>query len=383
MTYNFKRLWHITYLSLFKSKGTPARLTPKRIVVLIGFYFLYTILEIINWTCFALDRIFYPEFLKVEVKSPVFIIGNPRSGTTFLHRLLARDEDHFLSILLWEIIFAPSIVQRKLWGLLVSFDRFLGHPIRNIVHRIEARLFNPNKMHRIRLRMPEEDEYLMMHEGTTILAGLFFGIPEASLPFVSYDLSLSDNEKTKAIEFYKRCIQRHLYYHGQNRIFLSKNPFFSPKVDTLLKAFPDACFIYMLRNPMNVVPSYASISAFWWHVFCDARIKYPYTDFILNVVQHWYRYPLERLEKDPRTRYLVLRFDELTGNPQKAVQKIYQLLELQISSAFAGVLGEETLKSRQYKSQHNYSLEQVGYTREQIKQEFMEVFQRWSFDENA
>jgi hypothetical protein len=321
--------------------------------------------------------------LDVEVKSPVFIIGNPRSGTTFLHRLLARDDGQFLPILLWEIIFAPSIVQRKIWSLLVGLDQFLGHPIRNLVRKIEARLFNPNKMHRIRLRIPEEDEYLMMHEGTTILAGLFFGVPEASRPFVNYDTSLSEKEKTNAIVYYKRCIQRHLYYHGQDRVFLSKNPFFSPKVDTLLQAFPDASFIYLLRNPMKVVPSFASISAFWWHVFCDTRIQYPYTDFILSVIKHWYHYPLERLERESQTRYLIMRFDELTGNPKTAIQKIYQLLSLDMSPAFATVLDEETQKSHLYKSKHFYSVEQVGYTREQIKHEFADVFKKWKFDQSA
>jgi hypothetical protein len=45
-------------------------------------------------------------------------------------------------------------------------------------------------------------------------------------------------------------------------------------------------------------------------------------------------------------------------------------------------MAEETVKSRHYKSQHKYSLEETGYTREQIRAEFADVFQRWQFDEN-
>ena len=123
IVYNFKRLWRITKLNFFKARGTMSRLTPKRLLILVGFYALYAIVEITTWTCFALDRIFYPDFLNVEIKSPVFIIGNPRSGTTFLHRLLALDEMHFSCMRMWEIFFAPSIVQRKMLCFLTSSSK--------------------------------------------------------------------------------------------------------------------------------------------------------------------------------------------------------------------------------------------------------------------
>ena len=381
--YNFKRLWYLIQKSVFKTKGTIARLTLKRMLLLAVFFLLYGPLEVITWCCFALDRIFFPGFREVEIKSPVFIIGNPRSGTTFLHRLMAMDKEQFIPILMWEIIFAPSIIQRKIWGSLVRLDKWLGHPVRNLVRRLEARLFDPHKMHRIRLRMPEEDEYLMMHDCTTILAGFFFGIPELSIPFVKFDESLSSREKSRTMRFYKKCIQRHMYYHGQNRIFLSKNPFFSPKIDILLREFPDAFFIYLIRNPLNAVPSFASTSAFWWHVFCDTKVQYPYPDFIMKTMQYWYRYPLDRLEKDTQACYLILKFDDMVGNPQHAVEKIYDRLGIEVSPSFAEILDEETLKSKQYKSRHQYSLEAIGYTREQILHEFNDVFQRWHFDEDA
>src|SRR6185369_15066256 len=38
-----------------------------------------------------LDRFFYPAFEQTPVTPPVFVIATPRSGTTFLHHLLALD----------------------------------------------------------------------------------------------------------------------------------------------------------------------------------------------------------------------------------------------------------------------------------------------------
>ena len=88
MTYSFRRVLSITYLAFFKAKNTLARLTPKRIVVLLVFYTLYFAVEIITWLSFGLDEIFYPAYRQQVVKKPLFIVGNPRSGTTFLHELL-------------------------------------------------------------------------------------------------------------------------------------------------------------------------------------------------------------------------------------------------------------------------------------------------------
>jgi omega-hydroxy-beta-dihydromenaquinone-9 sulfotransferase len=51
-----------------------------------------------------LDRLFFSQYLKAEVKSPIFIIGNPRSGTSFLHSLLTQTEE-FISFKTWEIFF--------------------------------------------------------------------------------------------------------------------------------------------------------------------------------------------------------------------------------------------------------------------------------------
>lgn len=36
----------------------------------------------------GLDHLIYPGFRRIPLDRPVFIIGNPRSGTTFLHRFL-------------------------------------------------------------------------------------------------------------------------------------------------------------------------------------------------------------------------------------------------------------------------------------------------------
>ncbi len=45
-----------------------------------------------------------PEVLNVPLPSPVFVLGLPRTGTTFLHRLLSLDTKRVRAPLLWELL---------------------------------------------------------------------------------------------------------------------------------------------------------------------------------------------------------------------------------------------------------------------------------------
>ncbi|MGC9521771.1 MAG: sulfotransferase family protein [Anaerolineae bacterium] len=381
MSYSFKRFLSITYRVFFKAKNTLARLTPKRILVLLVFYIIYIILEIITWTGFLLDELIFPEYRKEKVREPVFIVGNPRSGTTFLHRLLAKDKENFTSISLWEILLAPSITQRKVLWAIGALDRKLGHAVHHIVEWFDRRFVRAsNVMHKISLVVPEEDEYFHIHQGATIIAGIFFGFPKATYPFVFFDTQLPQREKRKIMRFYRRCLQRHLYAHEESRQILSKNPFFTPKVDALYQTFPDAKIIYLARNPLKVVPSYASLSAHWWRLLAEPEQRYPHPEYIMRSTQHWYRYPVERLEQAPKEARKFVNFHELVADPEKVVSEIYDNFGFEISPAFAEILKEETVRARQHKSDHKYSLEGVGFTREQILSAYNDVFDRWGFD---
>ncbi len=114
MVYNFRLFWRTTYRSLFASKNTPARLTRKRFVFLLMFYTIWPIGSLIHWICFFLDDIFFPGHKTQPVEKPLFIIGNLRSGSTFLHRLLSRDSETFTSLTTWDIYLTPSVTQKKL-----------------------------------------------------------------------------------------------------------------------------------------------------------------------------------------------------------------------------------------------------------------------------
>ncbi|MBA4367501.1 MAG: hypothetical protein C0403_07665, partial [Desulfobacterium sp.] len=126
MVFNFRLLFQMVFKSIFAYHKTGGRFTFKRIVFILTFPVWYFFLELINWTCLFLDEIFFPGYRRVAVLNPVFVVGFPRSGTTYLHRLLNSDYEQFTSLKLWEILFAPSILQKKFFRILGKIDRMIG-----------------------------------------------------------------------------------------------------------------------------------------------------------------------------------------------------------------------------------------------------------------
>jgi omega-hydroxy-beta-dihydromenaquinone-9 sulfotransferase len=74
--------------------------------------FLYGSLNLVVSLGQALDRIFYPQLIRKKIAKPIILVGNPRSGTTFLQRFLV---EHGIGegLELWEMLF-PSLTLQKL-----------------------------------------------------------------------------------------------------------------------------------------------------------------------------------------------------------------------------------------------------------------------------
>ena len=382
--FNFKAFLTFTSLSIFKSRGTPFRLSPRRIGWLILLHLVFPLLELGIWLSFLLDEVFFHHYQQVKVDAPVFIIGNPRSGTTFLHRLLAQDRHNFTTMKMWEMLFAPSITTRKVIWAARALDRRLNYPFRARIRELEEEWEEQNEMHRVALRAPEEDEYLLFHIWSTLKIWTFSAILSEAKPYTYFDQEMSAAEKQRIMTFYTRCLQRHLYAHGahdqRERTYLAKNPSFSPMITTLLDYFPNAKFIYLARNPLDMIPSYISLTQTEWEILGDPRQPYASRDYILEMAGHWYRYPLEQLTQLPQDQYIVVNFHTLVDDAEAGVREIYQRLGLEISPKFAKVLARETERARRHESQHIYTLEEMGLTREQIVARYEDVFERFGFD---
>ena len=59
------------------------------VTILVGIYLLT--IRTINFIFMKFDWLLYPLKLQKQIESPILIVGNPRSGTTFIHRYLVNN----------------------------------------------------------------------------------------------------------------------------------------------------------------------------------------------------------------------------------------------------------------------------------------------------
>jgi len=365
-----------------RARGTHERLTAKRVGVLLVFTVCYPLIEAANWLGLALDNLLFPGWRQAQLNAPLFILGNPRSGTTFLHRLLMRDADTFYVMETWETLFAPSITQRVVFRALARCDRLVGRPLAWLLTRIEAAVQRRVPIHDIGLRQPEEDEGLLVHIWAGLMPWGFF--PESALPPTArFDDDLPAHEQDRIMRFYRNCLLRHAHARTHGRYYLAKSPAFSAKVAALLRHIPDARCVVLVRNPLHQVPSEMSLRSFIWRRFADPLERYPLKEQVLQKIDYWYRHPIEVLRHQPSARWLVVTYDDLISDPEATVKRIYHHFRMDMSPAYAEILARQAERARIYQSRHRYTLQAMGLSRQEILTRFRDVFARYGFDTGA
>lgn len=282
------------------------QLTCKRLLILFVFACLLPMLLLWNHIGCVLDDLLFPAWSQQPVLRPVFIIGNARSGSTWLHRLLAQDEG-VTSFRTWELLLAVSITWKMLFNGIYRADRYMGGAGLRVVLMVERWVLGRGIMHEVGLLLVEEDEWLLTWIGRSQL--LLFLFPTVSTGLVWYDcvesvlrefprnnntstteevqsallkvmkpycpvgLELTSDERVELFVYYKQCIQRHLYYSNMSgsasRVFVAKNPTFTLRLFSLKKVFPDAQIVCLLRDPVVSVASMVSYIQTIWGVWAS------------------------------------------------------------------------------------------------------------------
>lgn len=350
----------------------------QRWLVMLVFWPLFLMVQGINGIGLMLDHVLFPDFRRVPVREPLFVVGVPRSGTTFLHRLLALDE-RFTTTALWELLFAPSITQRYFWTGLARLDRAVGRPLGRLLGWLERRLLGGlDDVHKTGLLDPEEDYLGLIPVWGCFLLVLVVPVPALwRLTFLDRDGSVE--EKVRVMTAYRRFIQRHLYFHGEHKQLLSKNPSFTPWLETLSQAFTDARFIGCLRNPNQAVPSQINSILIGAKLFDGRDTTAYWRQGFLAMLDYYYRHLLSALESMPSQRQSLSVMEELTKAPAATVLGFYDVFGWQVDEAFHTRLLEQDHKARKYQSAHTYSLENLGVDAETLNATFGWVYERFGF----
>ena len=379
MLFNTRLLARQLAASLLRSAGTDARLTARRWKTLVITLVILAGVKIAFLVAALLDDLFFPGWRRQPVDRPVFVIGNFRSGTTFLHRLLARDGRHFTAMETWEIYAAPTVSQRKLMRGLAMADRFIGAPLHRLLRLWEQRTLERIPLHRVAIHEPEEDEGLMLHIWSSLFLWFLFPLPGVPLRYQRFDQEVPLPEKRRIMRFYRRSIQRHLYAHGGHRRYLAKNPSASPRLATLHEAFPDARFIYIARNPLQMLPSKLAWFAFCFHYFNDPLRSFPYRDEVVEMALHWYTYPVQWIEQRPQSG-MILRFDDLVEETPAVLRRIYDRLEIPLSDELFARMVAVAAEAHRTAPHHDHSLHKWGLSEDAVRARFAGVLRRFAFE---
>lgn len=384
MTFNFRLFIRAMGRMCWQTRGTHARLTLKRVLVILVLFPAYVVLESFHWLGFLLDELFFSGYRRQTVREPVFIVGAWRSGTTLLQRLMEQDTAQFTSMKMWEIFLAPSIVQKKLFHLLGKVDGMCGHPLVTLVKKIETRLFrNLNRFHPYSLFAADEDEMLMIHRFSSLYLLIMFPFADLMRPYVRFDRELDARERADYLHFYRRCVQKHMYAFGRDRRYLSKNPFFSGMIQGIDRTFPDAKFICIVRSPAEGIPSSLSMWTSFFTVLLSPLNDLPMLVEMQEIIAHYYRSPLAALDALGAGRGQVVRYDDLVRQRSQVLKRIFLAFGYDLTPAFARTLLCEEEKAHGYQSRHKFALERFGLRYDVLRKEYADIYDRFGFDGEA
>ena len=340
------------------------------------FIFQYSLNQFIHLIFRLIDEVFFFRFKKTKITQPVFIIANPRSGTTYLHRLISMDEDRFVYTKFAHTFFM-TVSFTKFANLVRWIDRHTGNIIRNTLNKLDDIFWGGwDNIHAMGFNKAEEDE--LPFAQAMMSTGIF-------LPFPYFHL-IDDNKfldreplavRQGTMDFYESCVKRFVYAADPDKTYLSKNVMSTGRFKSLMERFPDAKIIYIARHPYDALPSFASMFSSMYGSLPDndpSRLAW------CELGIQFYLYLAEMRREIPPSQFIALKYDDLIENPKASVLKVYEHFGWNASDAFVKRLEAEQVRHKNYQSGHEYSLEKYSLSKEYIYERLFEVFHEFGFE---
>jgi hypothetical protein len=260
---------------------------------------------------FIADRSRFADIEREQIVRPMFILGLPRSGSTFLHNLMAQDPAN-RTPLTWEMMLPsppPTAADRQNDPRIARSESIL-----NAMGLLQRDILT---LHRFGARQPEECHLLMeiMLLGDNLPA--CWRMPTFNKHRAATDLLLG-------YRTHRMVLQNLQFRHRGERVLL-KNPGHVFYLPMLLSVYPDALLVLTHRDPAKVIPSVAALLVAMRKASSDA-VAPPdkialgnlraFADGLTRTIQF-------RQQPGMNARFCDVHFRRLVSDPIGTVESIY------------------------------------------------------------
>ncbi len=337
----------------------------------------------VNQTAWTLDQFAFPRWDQTELFGPVFIIGHQRSGTTLLHRALARDPNA-CALAMHEMVL-PAISAHRVIRAIARWDSRHGGRIRGRIDRLQDRFLGRlDHIHRIRLDSIEEDEFVFW---SAFRSGMCVNDNPASVSRRELDYfrdfrSWSEREQQIALAWYRACLLKRVNREpsresGAPVWIVAKNPAFSQRIPQLLRVFPGAKFILLVRNPLETIPSRLSLIREIWRLGYPEleRMSLAQVATIVDDSVRTYTYAQRDCALLRPDQLVEIRYHDLKSDLGATIEKVYSQLTLPGSPSDIG----NSIGEADSPGHHHYSLADFDLSETDLRARLAAVFDAYGF----
>jgi len=312
----------------------------------------------------------YPEILEEQIEAPLVIVGLPRTGTTMLHRTIAAD--HRMYAPLWyEVRFPCPALD---WDFTAAGDRRITEAKAEMQAMVDG---NPDLLaiHPMDAMGPDEDIMLLEQSFYSFNIQAFANIP-------SFDQWIESQDHTPGYQYFKVLLQFLQWQKKrsgqQGQRWVLKAPHHLHYMDLVFKVFPDAKVVQSHRDPLETIPSLASLIAGMWVIYSDEADPKEVGRQWAGKFARGMRHTMAVREQLGDERFLDLWFSDTVSQPLQEIRKIYDFLGMELTEeASAEMARWQDFNRRELRPLHEYTLAQFGFTEEGLEEQFRAYRERF------
>jgi len=304
----------------------------------------------------------HPEILDEKIHAPIVIAGLPRTGTTMLHRVISQDPGIYAG--LWYELRNPAPFPESDWRKRDPRIQDAEAQVREILESApELAAIHP-------WDHAGADEEIMLLEYTFLST---MALSAAYVPELAKWIAEQDQRPAyRYLEKMLKFLQWQKRQAGQKgERWVLKAPYHLAFIDVLFETFPDAVVVQTHRDPLETIPSYASMSLALWRLAADD----PDPIAVGREWGSWFRRALQRCLELREARYpdrfVDVWYKDALRDPIGEIRRIYGCVGRELTP-----VAEERMRrwmrenARDQRPPHEYSMDTFGFTREQIERDF-------------